>query len=218
MIKRIILALDIDNLYEAEKLIVESENYIDIYKVGMMAFLKFGKDIIKIIEKNRKKIFLDLKFHDIPNTVKYSVEAARDLGVFSITIHSIGGSEMIKAATSVYNRPKIWAVSVLTSQQVSSCNEVVKRAELAKYNGVDGVIASPLDIVAIKKKCGNDFAVITPGIRLNESKCDDQKRIATPEYALKSGASFIIIGRPILKSKTPIKTLSNIYNDIINIR
>ncbi len=141
--KKIILALDIYDLDKAKKLIDDTADFIDIYKVGPILFLQAGKEIIKIINDRNKKVFLDLKFHDIPATVKRSVESARDLGVYSLTVHSAGGQEMLKAAEEVKDRPKIWAVTVLTSQ-ISAPDEVIKRAKLAKSCNIDGVIASPL--------------------------------------------------------------------------
>lgn len=210
--KKIILALDVYNFSRVEELVKETVPYIDIYKVGPILFLRYGEKIMRIIKDNGKEIFLDLKFHDIPATVKLSVESAKELGVFSLTVHSIGGEDMLMAATSVKNRPKIWAVTVLTSQ-VATKEEVIRRAKLAKACEADGVISSPLEIAVIKKECGKEFDVVTPGIRL-ENICDDQKRVATPDVAVKEGADFIVVGRPILNTINPIETLKNIYNKI----
>ncbi|MDR0398571.1 MAG: orotidine-5'-phosphate decarboxylase [Endomicrobium sp.] len=207
--KKTILALDVYDLQKAENLVKETSPYIDVYKVGPILFLKAGKEIIKIIKDNGKEVFLDLKFHDIPATVKRSVESARELGVFSLTVHSIGGEEMLKAAASVENRPKIWSVTVLTSQ-ITMPEEVLRRAKLTKTCGIDGVISSPLEISLIKKECGKEFNVVTPGIRLAKTN-DDQKRVATPETAIKEGADFIVIGRPILEAENPIEVAKNIY-------
>ncbi|MDR1122736.1 MAG: orotidine-5'-phosphate decarboxylase [Endomicrobium sp.] len=209
MMKKTILALDVYDFQKAEKLVKETGSYIDIYKVGHILFLNVGKKIIKMIKDNGKEVFLDLKFHDIPTTVKRSVELAKELGVFSLTVHSIGGEEMLKAAASVENRPKVWAVTVLTSQ-VAMPEEVVRRAKLTKACGIDGVISSPLEISLIKKECGKEFNVITPGIRLAKIN-DDQKRVATPEIAIKEGADFIVIGRAILEAQNPIEVAKNIY-------
>jgi orotidine-5'-phosphate decarboxylase len=207
--KKTILALDVYDLQKAENLVKETSPYIDVYKVGPILFLQAGKEIIKIIKDNGKEVFLDLKFHDIPTTVKRSVESVRELGVFSLTVHSIGGEEMLKAAASVENRPKIWAVTVLTSQ-ISMTEEILRRAKLTKTCGIDGVISSPLEISLIKKECGKEFNVVTPGIRLTKTN-DDQKRVATPETAIKEGADFIVIGRPILEAENPIEVAKNIY-------
>lgn len=207
-----ILALDVFDFNKAEKLVKDLSPYIDVFKVGPILFLQSGKEIIKMINDNGKKVFLDLKFHDIPATVQRAVQSARDLGVYSLTVHSCGGEEMLKLATSVENRPKIWAVTVLTSQ-VTTPEEVVRRAKLAKECGVDGVISSPLEIETIKSNCGKDFEVVTPGIRPVKVS-DDQKRVATPESAVKAGANFIVVGRPIIQAENPVEVAKNIYESI----
>ncbi|MDR2395012.1 MAG: orotidine-5'-phosphate decarboxylase [Endomicrobium sp.] len=210
--KRTILALDVYDFKKAQDLVEKTSQYIDLYKVGPILFLQSGREIIKMLKDNGKEIFLDLKFHDIPATVKRSVESARDLGVFSLTVHSIGGEEMLKSASSVENRPKIWAVTVLTSQ-ITTAEEVLRRAKLTKSCGIDGVIASPLEIPIIKKGCGSNFDVVTPGIRPVKIE-DDQKRVATPESAVKAGADFIVIGRPIIESPNPAEAAKNIYEAV----
>ena len=210
--KKTILALDVYDFKKAEKLVKDTAEYIDVYKVGPILFLHSGKDIINMIKNSGKKVFLDLKFHDIPATVERAVRSAKDLGVFSLTVHSSGGEDMLKAAASVENRPKIWAVTVLTSQTAVT-DEVVKRAKLAKVCGVDGVISSPLEIEPIKKECGADFEVVTPGIRPAKAD-DDQKRVATPELAINSGADFIVVGRPILEAPDPKAAAKAIFESI----
>jgi len=207
-----ILALDVFDFKKAEKLVKDLSPYIDVFKVGPILFLQSGKEIIKMINNNGKKVFLDLKFHDIPATVQRAVQSARDLGVYSLTVHSCGGEEMLKLATSVENRPKIWAVTVLTSQ-VTTPEEVVRRAKLAKECGVDGVISSPLEIETIKSSCGKEFEVVTPGIRPVKVQ-DDQKRVATPESAVKAGADFIVVGRPIIQAENPVEIAKGIYESI----
>ncbi|MDR2192723.1 MAG: orotidine-5'-phosphate decarboxylase [Endomicrobium sp.] len=214
--KKIILALDVYDFSKAEKLVKDTKDFIDLYKVGPILFLQFGKEIIKMLKDNGKEVFLDLKFHDIPATVKRSVESAKDLGVYSLTVHSLGGEEMLKAAAGVLNRPKIWAVTVLTSQAAAP-EEVVKRAKLSKSCAIDGVIASPLEITAIKKECGKDFDAVTPGIRLLKTN-DDQKRTATPESAIKDGADFIVVGRPIIEAENPKEAARQIYERIETIK
>ena len=211
-----ILALDVYDFAKAEKLVKDTSKYIDIFKVGPILFLESGKDIIKMIKDNGKEVFLDMKFHDIPATVKRSVESAKELGIYSLTVHSIGGEEMLKAAAAVENRPKIWAVTVLTSQ-ISTPEEVVKRAKLAKDCGVDGVISSPLEISLIKKECGKGFNVVTPGIRPAKAD-DDQKRVASPEIAVKEGADFIVVGRPIIEAPDPEEAAKNIFESIKGLR
>jgi orotidine-5'-phosphate decarboxylase len=212
-IKKIILALDVNDLNEAKKLIKKTRSLIDIYKIGPILFLRYGIEIIKIIKDNCKMVFLDLKFHDIPNTVMKSVESSVYLGVFSITIHSAGGYDMIKAAVSVKNAPKIWVVTSLTSQIVN-INKIIEDAILAKRCMANGVIASPLEVSEIKKICGKDFNVITPGIRCCGMTSDDQKRVSKPEVAIKNGADFIVIGRDIINNFNPYEKLKKIYDKI----
>lgn len=210
--KKLILALDVYDLKKAGQIIEYTGEYVDIFKVGPILFLQSGKDIIKMIKDSGKEVFLDMKFHDIPATVKRSVESARELGVYSLTLHSTGGEEMLKAAASVENRPKLWVVTVLTSQAAVP-EEVIKRAKFAKSCGVDGVISSPLEISVIKKECGKDFEVVTPGIRPAKTD-DDQKRVASPESAVKDGADFIVIGRPVIEAQDPAKAAKDIYESI----
>ena len=211
-LNKTILALDVFDLKKAETLIKDLSPFIDVYKVGPILFLQSGKEVIKMINDLGKKVFLDLKFHDIPATVERAVKSARDLGVYSLTVHSCGGEEMLKLATAVENRPKIWAVTVLTSQKTTP-EEVVRRAKLAKECGVDGVISSPLEIETIKANCGKEFEVVTPGIR-PVSLNDDQKRVATPESAVKAGANFIVVGRPIIAAENPAAAAKSIYESI----
>ncbi|MDR1952243.1 MAG: orotidine-5'-phosphate decarboxylase [Elusimicrobiota bacterium] len=210
--KKIILALDVYDLKKAEKLVKDTSGYIDIFKVGPVLFLQSGKEIIKMLKDNGKEIFLDLKFHDIPATVKRSVESARELGVYSLTVHCAGGKEMLEGAVSVEKRPKIWAVTILTSQMTSEA-EVLKMAKLAKDCAADGVIASPLEIAVIKKEFGKNFEVITPGIRLLKTD-DDQKRVATPQNAVRNGADFIVVGRPIIEAHNPKEAAMLIWESI----
>lgn len=210
--KKLILALDVYETEKARKLVEELSPYVDLFKVGPILFLKEGKEIIKVIKGLGKEVFLDLKFHDIPATVQRSVESAKDLGVYSLTLHTSGGREMMAAASSVENRPKLWGVTVLTSQKAGA-DEVVKRAKLAKESGLNGVIASPLEISEIKKACGKDFTVVTPGIRMQEGK-DDQKRVATPGAAIEAGADFIVVGRPIIEAEDPIISAKKISEEI----
>lgn len=210
--KKLIVALDVKTENEALALVKNLSPFADIFKVGPILFLASGPELVKRISGMGKNVFLDMKFHDIPATVQRSVESARELGVYSLTIHSCGGGEMIKAAASVSGRPKLWAVTVLTSQ-ITSPDVVIERARLAMNNGADGVIASPLEIEAVKKACGNNFYVITPGIRPAKTD-DDQKRVATPAAAIKAGADFIVVGRPIIAATDPVAAARRIDEEI----
>ena len=212
--KKIILALDVNTEGTALKLVEDLSPWVDLFKIGPILFIKSGPALIKKVIALGRDVFLDLKFHDIPATVKRSVESAAELGVYSLTIHSSGGEEMIREAVSVVKRPKIWAVTVLTSQFASK-DIVVERAVLSKKCGADGVIASPLEIAAVKAACGKAFEVITPGIRTEKSN-DDQKRIATPGAAIDAGADFIVVGRPIIEAKDPRLAAKSIYEELLN--
>ena len=210
--KKIIVALDVKDANTALRLVETLSPWVDVFKVGPILFLAEGPSLVRKIEEAGKSVFLDLKFHDIPATVKRSVESAAKLGVYSLTLHSSGGGEMIRAASGVLPRPKLWAVTVLTSQAASG-EQVVERAVLAKENGADGVIASPHEIEAIKRACGTGFTVVTPGIRMSDAK-DDQKRVATPAAAVGAGADFIVIGRPIIEASDPAGVAESVYREI----
>jgi orotidine-5'-phosphate decarboxylase len=209
---QLILALDVKDKVKALALVERTSCWVDLFKVGPVLFLQNGQEIVRMLKLRKREVFLDLKFHDIPATVKRAVEAAAELGVYSLTLHSAGGEEMLKAAASVSPRPKLWAVTVLTSQ-VSTTEEVVRRAKLAKDCGIDGVIASPLEIEAIKAACGKDFTVVTPGIRA-EGGGDDQKRTATASSAIQAGADFIVVGRPIIEAPDPAEAARKIFEEI----
>jgi orotidine-5'-phosphate decarboxylase len=213
--KKLILALDVADRSKALGLVKSLSEWGDVFKVGPILFIKEGPAIIEEIRKLGKEVFLDLKLHDIPETVKRAVQSAQDMGVYSMTLHSIGGREMLSAAAKLEKRPKLWAVTVLTSQN-SGIDEVIRRAELAKESGVDGVIASANEAEAIKSWAGKDFTVVTPGIRL-EQAADDQKRVATPGFAMRAGADFIVVGRPILEAKDPAGAARKIEEEIISV-
>jgi orotidine-5'-phosphate decarboxylase len=231
MIKdKIIIALDVHTIKEAEKLVDMLSPYIRIFKVGMELFYSCGPKAIDIIKKYDREIFLDLKFHDIPNTVYSASKAASRLGVFMFNVHASGGKDMMKAAVegaeeesgiSGVDRPRILGVTVLTSMdeqalletgvKTSPREQVLNLAVLSKESGLDGVVASPQEASLIRKEMGNDFLIVTPGIRPETSDKEDQKRIAAPEEAVKSGADYIVIGRPVTKAKDPIEAIKNIH-------
>ena len=211
--RKMIVALDVKEKATALRLVELLSPYADIFKVGPILFLKEGPDLVREIKNGGNEVFLDLKFHDIPQTVKRSVESAAELGVYSLTIHSAGGEVMMKEAASVLNHPRIWAVTVLTSHAVDP-TVVRERALLAKKCGMDGVISSPHEIEDIKKTCGSDFSVITPGIRMESDDKHDQRRIATPFAAIKAGANFIVVGRPVIEAPDPVEAAKRITEEI----
>jgi len=211
--KQLIVALDVKERSKALNLVKMLSPYVDIFKVGPILFLKEGPKLIEEIREDGNEVFLDLKFHDIPQTVRRSVESAKELGVYSLTLHSAGGEMMMKEAASVSGHPRLWAVTVLTSQATDP-TVVRERALMAKKSGMDGVISSPHEIEIIKKACGSDFGVVTPGIRLESDNKNDQQRIATPFAAIRAGANFIVVGRPIIEAASPVDAAKRITEEI----
>lgn len=227
-IKPLIVALDVDNDDSAIKYVDRLKYLVDIFKVGPSLFMRYGERIIRRIHWRRKKVFLDLKFHDIPHTVESAVMAASKLGVYALSVHLAGGQEMLKRILSLENRPKIWGITVLTSidqEEYSRMglkdevkDQVIRLARLGASCGVDGIVCSPREVSLLKKDTDigkKGITLITPGIRPgDEVSGDDQKRAATPGSAKKNGADFIVVGRPILKSPTPDKTAAAINREL----
>ncbi|MFH1782601.1 MAG: orotidine-5'-phosphate decarboxylase [Candidatus Omnitrophota bacterium] len=218
MKEKIIVALDVKTIKEVERLVNILSPHINIFKVGMELFYSCGPKIIEVIKKYDKEIFLDLKLYDIPNTVKNASTSLTRLGVLMFNVHASGGREMMKLALEGaeeeserlgISRPKILGVTVLTSMETTE-EQVLGLARLTKESGLDGVIASPLEITSIKQNIGDDFLVVTPGVRPKGAELGDQKRVATPEEAIKNGADYIVIGRPITKAKDPVKAVEEI--------
>ena len=225
--KKIIVALDNDNINKIISIVKKLKSEVYAFKIGYEFFLNYGLTGYQKIKKICPNIFLDLKLHDIPNTVKKGINAINRLKPLLTTIHISGGDDMMKASLiSDRKYTKILGVSILTSldskQTKKYYNE--KRIELlvrkfvkqAKKNKLDGVVCSPREIKYVRNEAGNNFLIITPGIRLNkkiDSK-DDQKRILTPEKAIKLGASYLVIGRPITESKNPLKTIKEINKSL----
>ena len=224
--KKIIVALDSNNFSEIEKLVKSLKKDVYAFKIGYQFFFNFGLIGYKKIFSICPKIFLDLKLHDIPNTVYNGLEALNKIKPILTTIHISGGDDMMKSSVKEKKFAKILGVSVLTSMDSKQTEKfynqknvsllVKKFAKFAKKNGLDGVVCSPREIKIIRKATGKDFIIVTPGIRLKSKiKSDDQKRIETPKKAIQMGADYLVIGRPITKSKNPLKTLKEI-NDILS--
>ena len=230
MIKdKVIIALDVNTLKEEEKLLDMLSPHVQVFKVGMELFYSCGTKAIDLVKKYDKDIFLDLKFHDISNTVYAASKAAVKFGAYMFNVHASGGLEMMKKAVEGaeeeseklgISRPKILGVTVLTSIDSEALKktginkspeeQVLNLARLAKDAGLDGVVASPEEISAIRKAMGKDFLIVTPGVRPEGSDAGDQKRVATPKEAFQRGADYIVIGRPVTKAKDPIKVLESI--------
>lgn len=219
MKNKLIVALDVDSFDKAKKLIDKLSPHVGIFKVGSELFVSSGPKVIDYINKKRKKVFLDLKFFDIPNTVKRAVLSAAKHNVFMLTLHIYGGSEMLKEAASVLKgkkrRPFLIGVSVLTSTAGKNAGkEVIKLAKIAKAAGLDGVVCSAKETKQVKKACGKKLVVINPGIRPIWAARGDQKRVTTPKVAIENGADFIVVGRPITQARNPIMAARKIIEEI----
>lgn len=227
---RVIIALDTDSFKEAENWVKTFGKHIKHFKVGSQLFTACGQDAVKMVHNAGCKVFLDLKFHDIPNTVSKSVESASKLGIWMLNVHASGGKKMMEAAGAALegkgqeHRPIVIAVTVLTSlnqEELSAIgfnrdlnSQVEHLAKLAKDSGLDGVVASAHELTMIKKICGNDFLVVTPGIRPAWAASDDQSRMATPAEAFKDGADFIVIGRPLTKHRDPREACEKLLQEL----
>ena len=228
---KLIVALDVKTMDEAKALVKTLSNNVDIYKVGSQLFTASGPQIVHFLAKEGKKVFLDLKFHDIPNTVANAVSAVVGLSdndsLMMLTVHTQGGYEMLKTALEAatkqaqangVKRPLIVGITVLTSEQkVDNIQDLVlQRAELAKQCGLDGVVLSSQEAAFIRDKLGNDFIIVTPGIRPAGETDGDQKRVTTPQEAIKNGSDYLVIGRPIVKAKDPLSAAQAILQEINN--
>ena len=197
-------------------------------KIGSQLFTSSGPQIIKELNSLGFDVFLDLKFHDIPNTVYEAVKSAADLGIWMVNVHASGGRAMLEASKKALEGfdqpPLLIAVTVLTSLSEDSLNEVgikdlseqvLRLAELTNECDLNGVVCASTDVKAIKNIFGKDFITVTPGIRPNDSKVNDQNRISTPSEAVKNGSDYLVIGRPITESENPTKALEKIIKEIL---
>ena len=228
MSKKIIVALDLDNINKATKLVKELKKEVYAFKIGHEFFYNFGIKGYKKIYEICPKIFLDLKLHDIPNTVQKGLKAIAKLNPIFTTIHISGGDEMQKISISKKNsKTTILGVTVLTSldkkqtlkyYKHKNVNILVKKfANYAKKNNLSGLVCSPLEINIVRQEVGKKMILVVPGIRPIKkisSKKDDQKRTLNPKQAIDLGADFLVIGRPIIESKNPLKTIKEINHSI----
>jgi orotidine-5'-phosphate decarboxylase len=201
MKSKLIVALDVESYDQATALVRDLAGVVDVFKVGSQLFTRTGPKIVEFINDAGKRVFLDLKFHDIPNTVAKAVESVAALKVFMLTVHASGGPEMLKAAVGVPSHPVILGVTVLTSIAGNVGADVLRYARLAKECGLNGVIASPHEIKMLRAELGQDFLIVTPGIRPAWVEAGDQKRVMTPAEAVAAGANYIVVGRPILAAQ-----------------
>jgi orotidine-5'-phosphate decarboxylase len=233
----LIVALDFDSLASAVKFARQIADLVGMFKIGNQLFTAAGPAAVKEIAALGPGIFLDLKFHDIPNTVAGAVlSAAAMTGVQLVNVHALGGKAMLEAAVQAISagvpmgadRPRLLAVTILTSMDQKTMKgvgisgapklRVVKLAQLAKTAGVDGVVASVQEAKAIRKACGRDFLIVTPGVRPKDSpvdsKSEDQARKAMPTEAIRAGADFLVVGRPILAAPDPRAAAQSIVDEI----
>ena len=224
--QKIIVALDSNNLNKTIKLVRSLKKDVYAFKIGYQFFYNFGLEGYRKVYSICPNIFLDLKLHDIPNTVKKGLSALVKMKPLFTTIHISGGDDMMRISKSNKKNTKILGVSILTSMDSNQTKKyynqknistlVKKFTKAAKINKLDGVVCSPKEIKYIRKVVGKNFIIVTPGIRISiKSKNDDQKRIETPEKAISFGANYLVIGRPITKSKDPLKTLKEINKSLI---
>jgi len=224
----IIVALDFPNEHEALVLVEQLEPGRCRLKVGKELFTRSGPEFVKKLVKLNFDVFLDLKFHDIPNTVARACQAGADLGVWMINVHAMGGRKMLEAAREALpandSNPKLIAVTVLTSMGAEDLNEigltnspaeqVKKLASLTKDCGLDGVVCSPQEITLLREVLDTSFELITPGIRPEWSVTGDQKRIMTPAQAVQAGSNYLVIGRPITQAEQPMQALEKIEHEL----
>ena len=230
---KIIFALDVDHFADAQKWVNLLKDHVGVFKVGKQLFTHAGPKVVDMIRQKGQKVFLDLKYHDIPNTVAKAGEEATKLNVTMFNLHALGGIEMMKKTVEASRamakslgvpKPIILAVTILTSMdenvlrevgiQGSLLEEVGRLASLASKAGVDGVVASPQETGMIRERCGEKFLIVTPGIRAPSDKKDDQKRTLTPREAISAGANYLVIGRPIKEAKDPLEAVQRIIEDI----
>lgn len=225
---KIIVALDYPEESQAYQLIDQLDPDLCRLKVGKEMFTHLGPAFVEKVQSKGFDVFLDLKYHDIPNTVAKACEAAASLGVWMVNVHASGGRRMMEAAAeslaNIQNKPFLIAVTVLTSMSQEDlielgvtetpANQALKLASLTQDCGLDGIVCSAQEATVMRHELGNEFLLVSPGIRPAGSNADDQRRIMTPVDALKAGSDYLVIGRPITQSDKPLSVLRTINSDI----
>lgn len=231
--ERLIVALDLHAMEDVKALVEDLGDSVTYYKVGMELFYSVGAPVISYLRGAGKKVFLDLKLHDIPNTTAGGLCSLMGLGADMLNVHAGGGYTMMKRSSEALHAaaeeqgiacPKLIAVTVLTSIHEEEWEEmgysgqieaqVIRFAKLARKAGLDGVVASPGEAAAIREACGDDFFIVTPGIRPAGASLDDQSRISTPGEALRNGATHLVVGRPIRSAKNPKAAAESIWKEM----
>ncbi|MDT8369255.1 MAG: orotidine-5'-phosphate decarboxylase [Longimicrobiales bacterium] len=213
---RLIVALDLPSQREALALVDEIDDAVEVYKVGLELYTREGPGMVRALHGRGKRVFLDLKLHDIPTTVARAVEAARALEVEFLTVHTSGGRPMMEAAREAAgDEMKLLGVTLLTSLDAAEVSEVwgrpldtldgevIRLAEIARATGLSGVVASGHEARALRKALGTEALIVTPGIRLDSGGNDDQARVSTPRSAIAAGASHLVVGRPVTRAESP---------------
>ncbi len=230
---RLITALDYPTFDQAKALVEELGDAVTFYKVGMELFYGAGPDMIRYLKDKNKKVFLDLKLQDIPNTVAHSLAVLTRLGADIMNVHAVGGPKMmaegvkaVREAAKELGRPapRLIAVTVLTSMDETQWKplnyakpigeEVLDLAALTKASGLDGVVASPREAAGIRQRCGKDFLIVTPGVRPAWAAANDQSRIATPAAAIRNGSTHLVVGRPITKAENKQEAVRKILEEM----
>ncbi|MEZ4598405.1 MAG: orotidine-5'-phosphate decarboxylase [Syntrophotaleaceae bacterium] len=231
--ERLIFALDVDSPEEAREWVRLLSGKVGLFKVGKQLFTRCGPEVVRMIRAAGGEVFLDLKFHDIPNTVAMAALEASRLDVMMCNVHALGGPAMMRRTVETVDRqcavegrrrPLLLAVTILTSSDEEtlkavgidrSVEEMVTRlALLARDAGMDGVVASPREVETIRRACGEDFVIVTPGVRPSFAAADDQVRIATPAAAIATGADYLVVGRPIAAAADPMVAAGMIVEEM----
>ncbi len=230
--ERLVVALDVEGIGAAERLLDRLDRLALTYKIGNQLFTAAGPEVVRLVHQRGGRVFLDLKFHDIPNTVGLAVREAARLGVFMLNVHAAGGREMLRAAAKARDeaagggsaRTRVIGVTVLTSLDAAGLSEigfarpleeqVEALARLSREAGLDGVVASGHEIPVIRGACGPDFLIVTPGVRPPWAEAHDQRRIATPAEAVRAGADFLVVGRPVLRADDPAEAVRRILEEM----
>ncbi len=231
--KRLIFALDVESGASAEEWVRRLRGKVGVFKIGKQLFTRCGPDVVRMVLDQGGEVFLDLKFHDIPNTVaKAAIEACR-LGVRIFNVHALGGRAMMEGAARAVNEylaagegvpPVLLGVTILTSSSEQTLREVgidrpveemvLRLARLAKESGLDGVVASPHEVGLIRQSCGRDFTIVTPGVRPSFAETNDQQRIMTPGEAIAAGSDYLVVGRPIAAAIDPVGAAQRIVEEM----
>jgi orotidine-5'-phosphate decarboxylase len=230
---RILVALDVETREAALGLADALRGAVGGFKIGSRLFTSEGPSMVRALTERGDRVFLDLKYHDIPNTVATAAAAAAQLGVWMLNVHASGGTAMMRAARDAAHEaaakqgatpPLVIAVTVLTSMNQAALKEagividmmdqVLRLAELTKEAGLDGVVASPRETAAIRRRCGDGFQIVTPGIRAANAPKDDQERTMSPAEALAAGASYLVVGRPIIAAPDPVAAAAAIASSL----